>query len=103
MLRWNKEVRRREGGSTFFRTTVFDSPRDREIRDGKLTNAQLTWYKTDIQNRLGLSAKRKRQLRVRKKVIGTEERPRLCVHRTNNHMSAALAVDSIELLDCGSF
>jgi len=39
------------------------------------------------------SAKRKRQLRVRKKVIGTEERPRLCVHRTNNHMYAQIIND----------
>ena len=33
-------------------------------------------------------ARRKRQLHVRKKVSGTAERPRLCVHRSNNHMSA---------------
>ena len=32
--------------------------------------------------------RRKRQLHVRKKVSGTAERPRLCVHRSNNHMSA---------------
>jgi len=37
--------------------------------------------------------RRKRQLRVRKKVKGTEERPRLCVHRSNNHMYAQVIND----------
>jgi large subunit ribosomal protein L13 len=38
-------------------------------------------------------ARRKRQLHVRKKVSGTAERPRLCVHRSNNHMYAQIIND----------
>jgi large subunit ribosomal protein L15 len=39
------------------------------------------------------SARRKRQLRIRKRVSGTPERPRLVVHRSNNHMYAQLIND----------
>jgi len=39
------------------------------------------------------TARRKRQLRVRKKISGTAERPRLCIHRSNNHMYAQIIDD----------
>jgi large subunit ribosomal protein L13 len=39
------------------------------------------------------TARRKRQLRIRKKVSGTTERPRLSVHRSNNHMYAQIIND----------
>jgi large subunit ribosomal protein L13 len=38
--------------------------------------------------------RKKRHLRVRKKVIGSAERPRLCVFRSNNHMYAQIIDDS---------
>jgi large subunit ribosomal protein L18 len=44
---------------------------------------------TDKRERL-----RRRHLRIRKKLWGTTERPRLCVHRTNRHMVASLVDDS---------
>ncbi len=37
----------------------------------------------------------RRHLRVRKKLAGTTERPRLCVHRTLKHIYAQLIDDSI--------
>jgi ribosomal protein L18/ribosomal protein L15 len=39
------------------------------------------------------TARRKRQLRTRKRVSGTAERLRLCVHRSNNHMYAQIIND----------
>ena len=44
---------------------------------------------TDRQRRLRL----RRHSRVRKKVSGTPERPRLAVHRSNRHISAQLIDD----------
>ncbi|HWO42187.1 MAG TPA: 50S ribosomal protein L18 [Candidatus Eisenbacteria bacterium] len=36
----------------------------------------------------------RRQLRVRKKVLGTEARPRVCVFRSNKHIYAQVISDS---------
>merc|ERR1719183_2271119 len=49
-----------------------------------IQNARVTKFTT---------AHRKRQLRIRKKVSGTAERPRLVVHRSNNHMYAQIIND----------
>ncbi len=38
--------------------------------------------------------KKKRQFRVRKKVVGTAERPRLAVYRSNKHISVQVIDDS---------
>lgn len=40
-----------------------------------------------------LAARQKRQARVRKKVLGTGERPRLCVFRSASHIYAQLIDD----------
>ena len=40
------------------------------------------------------AARSRRQRRVRKKVVGTAERPRLAVYRSNKHISAQLIDDS---------
>lgn len=40
-------------------------------------------------------AKKRRHLRVRKKVVGTAERPRLVVTRSNRHMFAQVVDDGI--------
>lgn len=39
-------------------------------------------------------ARQKRHRRVRKKVFGTPEKPRLCVHRSLNHIYAQLVDDT---------
>jgi large subunit ribosomal protein L18 len=39
-------------------------------------------------------ARRKRHYRIRKNVIGTTERPRLCVFRSNKHMYAQVIDDA---------
>jgi large subunit ribosomal protein L18 len=39
-------------------------------------------------------ARRKRHRRVRRKVFGTPEKPRLCVHRSLNHIYAQLVDDT---------
>ena len=41
------------------------------------------------------TARTRRQFRVRKKVIGTTERPRLAVFRSNRHISVQLIDDSL--------
>lgn len=41
------------------------------------------------------AARSRRQRRVRKKVIGTAERPRLAVFRSNRHISVQLIDDSV--------
>merc|ERR1719171_651966 len=38
--------------------------------------------------------KKRRQRRARNKISGTEERPRLCVHRSNNHIYAQVIDDN---------
>ena len=38
--------------------------------------------------------KKRRQFRVRKKVVGTAERPRLAVYRSNKHISVQVIDDS---------
>ena len=40
------------------------------------------------------ASRKRRQRRVRKKVIGTTTRPRLAVHRSNRHISAQVIDDS---------
>ena len=39
-------------------------------------------------------ARQKRHRRVRKKILGTPEKPRLCVHRSLNHICAQLVDDT---------
>ena len=39
------------------------------------------------------SITRKRHLRIRKRISGTAERPRLCVFKSNNHMYAQIIND----------
>ena len=41
------------------------------------------------------SATRRRHLRVRKKVVGTAERPRLCVYRSIRHLYVQVVDDNI--------
>ena len=45
-----------------------------------------------VKNRRELARKRRR-MRIRKKVIGTPERPRLCVFKSNKHMYAQVVDD----------
>ncbi len=40
-----------------------------------------------------LEARKKRQVRVRKKIKGTPERPRLCVYRSGKHIYAQIIED----------
>jgi len=40
--------------------------------------------------------RRKHHLRVRRKVAGTEERPRLCIHRSLKHVSAQIVDDTAQ-------
>ena len=40
------------------------------------------------------SARLRRKVRVRKKVVGTDERPRVCVFRSNKHVYAQVISDS---------
>lgn len=37
--------------------------------------------------------RKKRHFRARKKIVGTQARPRLCVFRSNKHISAQVVVD----------
>ena len=47
-----------------------------------------------MANRRGDSARLRRKVRVRKKVVGTDERPRVCVFRSNKHVYAQVISDS---------
>ena len=40
-------------------------------------------------------ARQRRRMRVRKKVVGTSERPRLCVYKSNKHMYAQVIDDDL--------
>ena len=42
-----------------------------------------------------LSARKRRHLRIRKKIVGTAERPRLAVKRTLKHIEAQLIDDAV--------
>ncbi|NQT23073.1 MAG: 50S ribosomal protein L18 [Candidatus Omnitrophica bacterium] len=44
---------------------------------------------------MGLKGIALRRKRIRRKIIGTKDRPRLCVHRSINHICAQL-IDDIE-------
>ncbi len=41
-----------------------------------------------------LSKRERRKLRIRKKIFGTKERPRLCVFRSNKHIFAQIVDDT---------
>jgi len=41
-----------------------------------------------------LSRRERRKLRIRKKIFGTKERPRLCVFRSNKHIYAQIIDDT---------
>ncbi len=43
--------------------------------------------------KIGRAARQRRHLRVRKKVVGTEQRPRLCVFRSLSHVYAQIIDD----------
>lgn len=47
-------------------------------------------------------ARRRRHLRVRKKVVGTAERPRLCVYRSLRHVYVQLVDDSVAVTAGGA-
>jgi large subunit ribosomal protein L18 len=47
-----------------------------------------------MANKRGDSARLRRKVRVRKKVAGTDERPRVCVFRSNKHVYAQVISDS---------
>jgi len=55
-------------------------------------------------NSKGMTSRARRAQRIRKKVLGTSERPRLCVRRSLNHMYAQLVDDEkgISLVQVGS-
>jgi large subunit ribosomal protein L18 len=50
------------------------------------------------------AVRRRRALRVRKKIRGTAEKPRLCVFRSNKHIEAQLIddVNGVTLASCSS-
>jgi large subunit ribosomal protein L18 len=47
-----------------------------------------------MANKRGNGARLRRKVRVRKKVVGTDERPRVCVFRSNKHVYAQVISDS---------
>lgn len=47
-----------------------------------------------MANKRSDSARLRRKVRVRKKVVGTDERPRVCVFRSNKHVYAQVISDS---------
>jgi large subunit ribosomal protein L18 len=47
-----------------------------------------------MANKRGDSARLRRKVRVRKKVVGTDERPRVCVFRSNKHVYAQVISDN---------
>src|SRR5437763_780809 len=55
-------------------------------------------------NSKGMSSRARRAQRIRKKVLGTTDRPRLCVRRSLNHMYAQLIDDEkgISIVQVGS-
>lgn len=48
-----------------------------------------------------VTGRKRRHLRIRKKIYGTSERPRLCVYRSNRHISAQIIDDSQGKIICG--
>jgi large subunit ribosomal protein L18 len=47
-----------------------------------------------MANKRGNTARLRRKVRVRKKVQGTDERPRICVFRSNKHVYAQVISDN---------
>ena len=47
-----------------------------------------------MANKRGNIARLRRKVRVRKKVQGTDERPRICVFRSNKHVYAQVISDN---------
>ena len=47
-----------------------------------------------MANRRGDIARLRRKARVRQKVLGTDERPRVCVYRSNKHIYAQVISDA---------
>jgi large subunit ribosomal protein L18 len=45
--------------------------------------------------------RKRRHLRIRKRITGTSDRPRLCVFRSNRHISAQIIDDSKGTVICG--
>ena len=57
-----------------------------------------------IKQTLKKERTRKRHQRIRNKIVGTKERPRLCIYKSNKHIYAQL-VDDVEaktLLSCST-
>ena len=56
-------------------------------------------------NKKKRQARLKKKIRIRKKIFGTSERPRLVVYRSNQHISAQIVNDSdnIVLVSASSF
>lgn len=48
-----------------------------------------------------LTGRLRRHKRIRKKVIGSQNRPRFCVFRSNRHISAQLIDDTRGIVLCG--
>lgn len=48
-----------------------------------------------------LTGRKRRHLRIHRKIRGTSERPRLCVFRSNRHISAQIIDDSQRKVICG--
>ena len=48
-----------------------------------------------------LIGRKRRHVRIHKKIRGTSERPRLCVFRSNRHISAQIIDDSQRKVICG--
>ncbi len=48
-----------------------------------------------------ITGRKRRHLRIRKKLSGTEQKPRLCVFRSNRHIYAQLIDDTRQKVICG--
>ncbi len=47
-----------------------------------------------------LTGRKRRHMRIRKKIVGTGERPRLCVFRSNRHIYAQIVDDTRQKVLC---
>jgi large subunit ribosomal protein L18 len=48
-----------------------------------------------------ITGRKRRHLRIRKKLSGTEKRPRLCIFRSNRHIYAQIIDDTRQKVICG--